>query len=796
MNRRARAALALAGCLTVALVILGAAVLAPFPSMAAPPAVHAHPSGADPSQTFTSSGTFTDPTGVTSVSVTVIGGGAGGGGGGCGIDPSPHNVPPGPSGSIGNVGHVSTFDGVTGAAGNPGLGGAGSNDSNVAGGAGGAAPTGGHAGGAGAGSPGSQYTEATGGSGGAGVDGGYGGGGSGGTGGAYYAGAGGGGSSGGVVSTTVTLVPGDGYTVTVGAGGTGGTGGSGSPCTGNGDPYSIGGAGAAGTSGAVLLSWTTVPPAPTGFAVTAEPATTSITVGWTNPSGTLTGDTVGYATYVSSCGSYTTAAISTATTYTFAGLTSGNFYCLEVSASNATGAGPYTSLSDILAGRPAAPTGVTLSSETHNSATLSWTNANLGTFSLHNVTGFVAVYSGSSCGTYGAGISLGTVSTYTFGSLTGGDSYCFELKDWTPYWAGTAATDSGVAIPSGTYPVAPKNLAVSAEALTTSVSVTWTQPPGTLTGNEVGVANDNTGSCGSFTDSAISTATAHTFASLTSGSYYCFEVAGVNSTGIGAYAILAYVPAGHPPAPNGLTITAQTATTITLHWTNPGLGPLTLANVTGFVARYSGTSCLAYTASSLGAVASTTFTGLSPGHGYCLYVKAWSPYWASSAPSSVIGDTAPAAPTGVGGAITLYGPYNLTVSFTVTWAAPLTTVTNETVKISETGCASFVAAFSAGNGLSFVVERLPLLVSVTSVCFEVIAWNGTLYSMPSASYTLSLPQDFFPAGSGSPYLGPLIGIAALVAVIFTCGLFLKYRVTHGSGRHRYPRRNRKGRDRS
>lgn len=211
-------------------------------------------------QRFLTNGTFTTPTGVTEVWVTMAAGGGGGGGGGRTNACPNGNGSSGVSSSFGGL--LSTYGGGGGVAGNGniagggagGAGGAGSSLSVVGGGAGGKSDVGSAtiavrgAGGAGGGNVfGSGGLSWLFGYGGGGA--GYGGGGGGGYGGGSgnTSGGGGGGAGGAIIAEKISVGPGD-TVVTVGAGGAGGAG-SGT-CFG-----AMSYDGGAGAPGFVLVEW-------------------------------------------------------------------------------------------------------------------------------------------------------------------------------------------------------------------------------------------------------------------------------------------------------------------------------------------------------------------------------------------------------------------------------------------------------------------------------------------------------------------------------------------------------------
>lgn len=201
------------------------------------------------SQTFTSGGTFTVPSGVTQLKVSLSAGGGGGGGG---------QSNTGELGKNGSSGSTSSFGSFASASGGSGGKASGS-------GGGGGSPSG-NAGGSKYASNSCpraySYKSGNGGSGGKGHDilgavnsGGGGGGGSGACApfNAVREGGGGGGSGGAILNRVISVSPGQNIPVTVGGGGSGGDCGRGSPC--GGTYNETGGHGGGGVSGRVVVEW-------------------------------------------------------------------------------------------------------------------------------------------------------------------------------------------------------------------------------------------------------------------------------------------------------------------------------------------------------------------------------------------------------------------------------------------------------------------------------------------------------------------------------------------------------------
>ncbi len=319
------------------------------------------------------------------------------------------------------------------------------------------------------------------------------------------------------------------------------------------------------------------PAAPTGLTVTGT-TSSSVSLSWTAPAGTVTG----YEVFEQNglFGNTLVASPST-TSVTITGLGPSTSHTYFVEAVNNAGAGPGSSTVSVTtsaASAPAAPTGLTVTGTTSGTVSLSWT-APSGT-----VTGYKVFENGSSTA-LSTGVSI-SGTTATVSGLTASTTYTFKVAATNS--AGTGAQSSSVsattAASGGTVPGAPTGLTVTGTTSGT-VSLSWTAPSGTVTGYKV---FENGSSTPLSTGVSISGTTA-TVSGLAASTTYTFTVAATNSAGTGAQsspvsATTAASGGTVPGAPTGLTVTGTTGTTVSLSWTAP------TGTVTGYQVFENGSS--------------------------------------------------------------------------------------------------------------------------------------------------------------------------------------------------------------
>jgi YVTN family beta-propeller protein len=465
----------------------------------------------------------------------------------------------------------------------------------------------------------------------------------------------------------------------------------------------------------------------TPYGVTAGSASTSsIALTWTNvpyESSTLTASEVYYATYLSSCGSYSALVAGSAPydSATATGLSPGSAYCFEVTVSNSTGASLDSApLVDVVT-ITNAPTGLTQGVTTTNSVVLSWTapatSPATGVITSYDV--LQASYSGS-CGGYVSTSTGSTSTTYTVTGLSSNAAYCFEVE---------AVDSAGHSVASSpltavyTTPGTPTGLSGTGQ-YTTMVVWSWTNPAGTLTDDylfwEAGA------SCSAATRVDIgSVVTTYTLGSLSGAIEYCAYVEAVGSGGASAASGTATAWT-YPSVPTGLSYTVIGTTSLVIVWTNPS-GSLTDNHV--YESRDLGSSCGVGSGTNLGSVeTSHTVTGLLPQQIYCFEVTASSQAGEGNESSPLIIGTTPEPGTPS-------PPTDLHVYRQgATWAYE--NWTNPSAKQNITGNVVLLGSYLAGNCVGYVVENpgavavlsgynLTSLSPGSSYCSAVTAFNST-----------------------------------------------------------------------
>ena len=299
----------------------------------------------------------------------------------------------------------------------------------------------------------------------------------------------------------------------------------------------------------------------------------------------------------------------TGTSYTFGGLVCGTTYSLGVAAEDAAGnvssvatLGRQTlSCTDLTA--PSTPSGLATSGVGQSSITLSWSAStdNLG------VTGYRLYRGGSQVGT-----TSGT--SYTFGGLSCGTTYVLGVAAVDA--AGNVSSTASVNGPTAACPdlVAPSTPGgvVASAAGQTSVSLSWS------------AATDNVGVTGyrlyqNGSQVGTSFTLSYFFSGLVCGTSYSLAVAAVDAAGnVSAAATVSAATAACsdtvPPAtPSGLTMSANTQTSITLVWnaTTDNVG------VSGYRLWRDGSVAGTTTSTSY------TYTGLSCGTSFTLALEAF-----------------------------------------------------------------------------------------------------------------------------------------------------------------------------
>ena len=463
-------------------------------------------------------------------------------------------------------------------------------------------------------------------------------------------------------------------------------------------------AGGTSTYSTAVSNTFTLPDVVTSLAASSI-ATTTLTVSWTNPTGTTT-DEVKQATYSGSCGGYASLTSGTLiVTYGVTGLAGGTAYCFEAAASDASGQGAFSVLSNVLT-LPAAPGAPTEGSATTTTIPLSWSTVTGAT----SYTVLQAAYTGS-CGTYSTTYT-GEPEPYTVTGLTIGNAYCFEIEavDATGTGPASAALSN-----ADTLTAAPTALA-SGTVTTTTVVLTWTAPStspssGVVTSYTVQMAAYSSG-CGTY-GSSETVASGGTYTGLSAGNTYCFEVAAVDDGGTSVYSSAITNVFTLPDVVTSLSSGTYTTTGLTLTWTNP----TGTSNNQIWQATYSG-SCGSYSSIDISGGAITTYavTSLTAGTAYCFQVQA--------------GDG-----SGYGAAITLTDVMTLPAATGTPTEGSATTTTIPLSWSTVTGAASYTvlqAAYTGSCGsysTSYTGEPEPYTITGLTIgngyCFEIEAVDAS-----------------------------------------------------------------------
>jgi fibronectin type 3 domain-containing protein len=528
----------------------------------------------------------------------------------------------------------------------------------------------------------------------------------------------------------------------------------------------------------------TLPTTPIGPS-TGTVTTTSIVISWTNPSGTIVNDTVYRYVGISCSGSVTATSLgSSGVTSTQSGLSSATNYAFAIQAWS-TGGGSALSICVTKATLPGGVTGLTVGVVTATTISISWTNPS---GSLDNDT--VYQYTGASCSGSVVATSIGGPATSnTQTGLSSATEYAFIVQAWS---TGGAGADSSC-VAGWDLPAAPTSLTATGQT-TTTISLSWSNPSGTLTDSYV--FWEAGGSCSSPSEINIgSVATTYTKTGLTTGNLYCFYVEAVGNGGASLQSTpVTDVTASVPGPATGLAVSGVTSTTISLTWTNPTTGGIVNDTI------WYGTTCgsLTVTVSTAGAATSHTVNGLTIGTSYCFSIQVWNATGGSTLTAGVVGTTANIPPP----VMSLIATSITTVTVTLSWSGSVF-ITNVTLYVSVNGC-TLTGAVRYSEGTVTTATAAGLTAS-TAYCFAIRQWNASGGSIPvylnattlsngggggggSPSPQLPIPNPSVTVGGSTVPLLLLVGVFALVAGALTIGyLVATPRLTRNPRGTRYRR---------
>jgi hypothetical protein len=360
------------------------------------------------------------------------------------------------------------------------------------------------------------------------------------------------------------------------------------------------------------------PAAPTNLTAKAVGSST-VNLSWTNPSGSLTGNDV-YLFDGGSCSGNTVYwydSGSPIASYQWGGLSASVTYSWKVTSVSSAGEGTASNCANATTqSGPPAPTGLTATTAGSQVVDLSWTNPSGSLTGNH-----VYLFDGSSCSAplvywY---FSATAITSYAWGGLSASTTYSWKVSAVSSVGEGAASSCAYATTSSG--PSAPTGLKATAVG-SGHVNLTWTNPSGTLTGNDVYLYGG--GSCSGnlvYWYDAPSAITSYQWGGLSASTTYSWKVTAVSSAGEGAPSNCANATTqSGPSAPTSLTASAVSSSAADLSWTNPS-GSLTGNNIY----LYSGNSCsgrLIYWYDSNSAITSYQWGGLSASTTYSWDVTA------------------------------------------------------------------------------------------------------------------------------------------------------------------------------
>lgn len=250
-----------------------------------------------------------------------------------------------------------------------------------------------------------------------------------------------------------------------------------------------------------FFTQTAAPPTPAN-AVAAATGSSSIRLTWTDNSTFETGFRIRN-------GSRSVTVPANSTSYTWSGLSSGQYMCLAVSAYNAVGASPYSpwACATTTTPPPSTPGNVRAAAISGTSVRVTWRDTS-------NETGY-RISNGNTSVTVGA-----NATSYTWAGLQPGQYMCFRVSAYNT--GGTSAQSPWSCVTTPTVPAAPTNLRATPLSQN-QIQVTWTDNSNNENGfqiyNGVGYLTVGTNS------------TSALYSGLSPGQYMCFSATSYNLAG-------------------------------------------------------------------------------------------------------------------------------------------------------------------------------------------------------------------------------------------------------------------------
>lgn len=394
-----------------------------------------------------------------------------------------------------------------------------------------------------------------------------------------------------------------------------------------------------------------------------------------------------------------------ASSYTITSLVSDTSYNISLVAVNNSGSSPASTVS--YSTIPNAPTGLTLTTVTTTTASISFTPPS-GTLTGYTVSAVDASGVAITPQTFSA-----PASSYTITGLTAAKSYTVSLVANSANSSSVSSSTLSVL----TLPNPPTALTLGA-ITTTTVAFTFTPPTGILTGYTVSAIDASGVAITPQTFTAP--ASSYTITGLTAGKLYTVSLVANNASGSSA-ASSTLTPTTVNNSPTGLTLTSTTTTTALFSFTPPsGL-------VTSYTVTAVPTSGTTITQTFSAPASSYTITGMASAMTYTIRLTDTNAGGTSSASTSISATTYPAAPTGLTSTATT------TNSITFSFTAPTGTITSYIVTAVPSSGTTVTQTFSA-PATSYTITTL---ASNTTYTISLQAVNSVGNSTSSSTISVS-----------------------------------------------------------
>ena len=441
---------------------------------------------------------------------------------------------------------------------------------------------------------------------------------------------------------------------------------------------------------------------------------------------------------------------------TVPGLTNGDQYTFQVTATNALGTSlPSPATTAITIGVPAPPTGVSATAAQNAASTVSWTDpVNTGAGPLLSETATANDQSNPSSPTNGSTCTYyepaspsynpsAPADQCTVSGLNNGDTYTFTVTSTNALGTGVSSSASAPIVPS-TVPGAPTIGTATSGANAQSV-VSFTAPAsngGAAISSYTVTATDTTNPSNPLVTASGATSPI-TVTGLTNGDTYSFTVTATNASGTGpASGSTTATPSTVPGAPTNVTAAVGLGVgsgDANVSWTAPasnggaGISKYTVTSSTG--------SKTCSTTATPPATPATTceVTGLTNGTNYTFTVTATNASGTSAASAAgpvggVVPSTVPATPSAP--TVSVAG---LNGQASITWTAPNnegSTITSYTLTPTPacSGCTGLTVTGSPPTAASTVSG----LTNGTSYTFTLIATNADGNSAASSASTAAV----------------------------------------------------------